>query len=221
MSKEQAPQIPDTQEEAQATEAAPAGDQTTNAAATESQETPAAQQGDSTSPEYAVSTTAKPEKQLAPSQTAPGNGSNQQADASWNPQPTDQASAAPNEDGWVEVSRDPNETETGVEATPAAVQPSATWTEETPSATAAANGDNNTNASDGFEPVMHHQRQGSLRGRGRGRGRGGADGFRSGRGGGRGGDFRGRGRGRGDFRGGRGRGGFAQNHNHGEPIASQ
>ncbi|KAL1955636.1 hypothetical protein VTO42DRAFT_8369 [Malbranchea cinnamomea] len=77
---------------------------------------------------------------------------------------------------------------------------------ETPQATSTET--NGVSApADGFEPVVHHSRQSSGRGRGfRGRGRG--DGFR-GRGGHYRGDFRGRGRGRGDFRGGRGRGGHS------------
>ncbi|OLN86741.1 hypothetical protein CCHL11_03765 [Colletotrichum chlorophyti] len=96
---------------------------------------------------------------------------------------------------WVSVPRDPTETETGVEATPAAVANTQSWADDQPEqqeaqpeAPAAASDPN-----DGF-----HQVQGRNRGRGdreggyRGRGRG---------------EWRGRGGFRGEGRGGRGRGG--------------
>lgn len=88
------------------------------------------------------------------------------------------------------------------------------WAEDEPTGPAPTAGN------DGFEQVVHHQRQNSVRGGGRGRGgRGRGDGSRGGRGGR--GEFRGRGRGRGDSKGGRGRGGFAgQQGNRGEPVAT-
>ncbi|OJJ44161.1 hypothetical protein ASPZODRAFT_32527, partial [Penicilliopsis zonata CBS 506.65] len=138
-----------------------------------------------------------------PAQTLVSDAANPLAESAWEPTAS---SPSANADGWVEVPRDPAETETGLQATPAqietglksdlpATQPTGAWAEE-PVASP-------KQGTDGFEPVVHHQRQNSGRGRGRGRGRG--DGSR-----GRGprGDFRGRGRGRGEFRGGnRGRGG--------------
>lgn len=163
--------------------------------------------------------TVRPE-QLPPSQTLVSDAANPVAEAAWG---AAAAESAANVDGWVEVPRDPAETETGLQATPASIEaglqsdlptmnPSGAWADEIapvvmePSA-ASVGGP----GSDGFEPVVHHhhnhhhhhQRQHSFRGRG-GRGRARGDGFR-GRGGR--GDFRGRGRGRGEFRGGRGRGG--------------
>lgn len=87
------------------------------------------------------------------------------------------------------------------------------WAEDVPT------GPEPTPGNDGFEQVVHHQRQNSVRGGGRGRGgRGRGDGSR-GRGGR--GEFKGRGRGRGEFKGGRGRGGInGQQGNRGEAVAS-
>lgn len=135
------------------------------------------------------------------------------------------ASAEAGADGWIEVARDPAETETGVAATPAAMTGTQSWAEDVPAEPTPANnaGLAQPPASivDGFHEVHH----------GRGRGRGGAQGEH--RGGGRGGrGFRGdRGgeggyRGRGGFRGdrgggeggyrGRGRGGYRGNRGRGE-----
>ncbi|TIC97000.1 hypothetical protein CH35J_007663 [Colletotrichum higginsianum] len=80
---------------------------------------------------------------------------------------------------WVSVPRDPAETETGVDATPAAVSNTQSWADDQPD---------------------HHEAQADVQGRNRGRG----DREGSYRGRGRG-EWRGRGRGEG--RGGRGRGG--------------
>ncbi|KAL3295338.1 hypothetical protein RB213_003527 [Colletotrichum asianum] len=96
---------------------------------------------------------------------------------------------------WVSVPRDPAETETGVEATPAAVSNTQSWADDQPEhqeaqpeAPAPAAADPN----DGFHQVQ-----------GRNRGREGGSGHR-----GRGrGEWRGRGGFRGEGRGGRGRGG--------------
>ncbi|KAL4875544.1 hypothetical protein BJY04DRAFT_201606 [Aspergillus karnatakaensis] len=163
--------------------AEPVSDPTTaNAAYTELQD-----------PTYAVEAAANENAPAAdtenvapPPQTLVSDAANAVAESSWEPQ-TDALASSTNTDGFVEIPRDPAETETGLHATPGNitedVAPEASTTPQP--------------AGDGFKSV-NHQRQPSFRGRGRGRGRGG-DGFR-----GRGrGDFRGRGRGRG----GRGRGG--------------
>lgn len=108
------------------------------------------------------------------------------AENSWDPQ----ASGLTNESGagesWVEVPRDPGETETGVAATPAAMHGGNSWAEEVTEVTETE--EKVAAENDGFEQVVHH----GNRDRGRGRGRGG--------------DFRGRGRYGEGFRGGRGRG---------------
>lgn len=154
-----------------------------------------------------------------PAQTIVDDAANPVAESSWEPTAAATAPAAATAEDWVEVPRNPAETETGLHATPAAADVGlknehaagqatmGTWADETTVAAATGREDSN----DGFEPVVHHhhhhQRQHSGRGARGGRGRGRGDGFR-GRGGNRG-EFRGgRGRGRGEFRGGRGRGGF-------------
>ncbi|KKY15184.1 hypothetical protein UCRPC4_g06410 [Phaeomoniella chlamydospora] len=100
-------------------------------------------------------------------------------------------------DSWVEVPRNPAETDTGLTATPADAAPNTnSWAEEAnegAEAQAKLEADN-----EGFETVQHHHHP---RERGRGRGRG------ESRPRGRGGDsYRGRGRGDGERRGGGGRG---------------
>ena len=113
------------------------------------------------------------------------------------------ASGTSGPDGWVEVPRDPAETDTGLTATPAAVMGSQSWAEDVPAETATAAPA--TNGGDGFHEV-HHSRGGRGRGgfqgehRGGGRGRGGYRGDRGGEGGGY--------RGRGGYRGDRGDGGY-------------
>lgn len=192
-------------QEAPAAESAPASDPTVaNAGLTELQDTSTTAQTNGVAP----SGTTQPEVTTAPSQTSVGDAANAAAE-------TNSGTASANADEWTEVPRDPAETETGVQATPAAGQPTTTWAEDGSSTQATAA---NNEGNDGFEQVVHHQRQNSIRGRGGARGRGRGDSFR-----GRGrGDFRGRGRGRGDFRGGRGRGGFAgQQANRAEAVASQ
>lgn len=202
-------------EEAQAAQTTAASDPTlANAGATELQDSSVAvQSADSNG--FADPGSSQPEQASAvPPQTIVEDGANAQA-TSWDPQASHALAASTNADGWVEVPRDPTETDTGIQNTPAAAHGSNNWTEDVPKSNATpakAEGD-------GFEPVHHHQRQPSQRGRGRGRGRG--DGFR-----GRGrGEFRGRGRGgRGEFRGGRGRGGFGgQQNSNGSaaPVAAQ
>ena len=139
-------------------------------------------------------------------------------------------SAESGPDAWVEIARDPAETDTGTVATPAATNGTQSWAEEipeipgdpawasTPSDVPPINEPAASGGGDGFHEVHH----------GRGRGRGGPQG--DSRGGGRGRGYRGdRGegghRGRGGFRGdrggeggfrGRGRGGFRGNRGRGE-----
>ncbi|MCJ1374891.1 hypothetical protein MMC20_006124 [Loxospora ochrophaea] len=133
------------------------------------------------------------------------------------------ASAESGPEGWVEVPRDPAETDTGVAATPAAISSTQSWAEDVPAeavpAAAPPSTQSGPGTGDGFHEV-HHSRgrgRGGFQGESRGghRGRGGFRGDRGGEGGHRGrGGFRGdrggeggyRGRGRGGFRGQRGRG---------------
>ena len=115
-------------------------------------------------------------------------------------------------EGQIELPRDSAETDTGVDATPAAIASTQSWAEEipqdpTPQPSAAPTGP----SSDGFHEVMHNRGRGRGGGQGEYRGRGGRGGYRGDRGGGEGG-YRGRGGYRGDRRGdgeyrGRGRGG--------------
>jgi hypothetical protein len=133
------------------------------------------------------------------------------AERSWDPQAS-MTSDSPSGEGWVEVPRDPAETDTGVAATPAALHNSTSWAEEVNAD--AAEGEKTTVENDGFEQVIHHQsrgrgrgQRGDIRGRGRAgdqRGRGRGDRERGGRGRLRGGE----GGFRGGNRGGRGRDAF-------------
>lgn len=128
------------------------------------------------------------------------------AESSWDTPADNSLSASQTGEGWVQVPRDPTETDTGYAATPAADHTNS-WAEDVPTEVPVTAEDA---ANDGFEQVVHHNRPSAGRGRGsfRGRGRGG-EGFR----GGRGGSGRGRGRGGrgGEWRGGRGgRGGQGQ-----------
>jgi len=127
----------------------------------------------------------------APEQTSTAaEAANVVAEASWDPQAsiiTDNSATA---EEWVQVQRDPAETDTGVAATPAAIHGENSWAEEV----GAAAEEKAKPENDGFEQVR--------RDRGRGRGRGGRGDFRGGRGRGpRGDGYRGRG---GAPRGGRG-----------------
>ena len=146
---------------------------------------------------------------------------NAAADSNW--QAKLSASGESGQDSWIEVARDPAETETGLAATPAALTGTQSWAEDVPaeptSLPAADSSPAPANTGDGFHEVHHRGRgrtgsQGEYRGGGRGgRGyrvdRGGEAGYR-GRGGNRGdrggGDGGYRGRGGGGFRGNRGRG---------------
>ncbi|KAL2808168.1 hypothetical protein BJX63DRAFT_41498 [Aspergillus granulosus] len=161
-------------------EATPATDPTTaNAAYTELDDPPAY---------VAAAATAEAETVPPPPQTLVSDAANAVAEAAWEPQ-TDPLASSTNTEGFVEVPRDPAETDTGLQATIGNVD--ADVVTEASAEPAKASGDD-------FKQVVHHQRQGSLRGRGRGRG---------GRGDGSRGRGRGDGRGRGRGRGGRGRGG--------------
>ncbi|PYH88089.1 hypothetical protein BO71DRAFT_150232 [Aspergillus ellipticus CBS 707.79] len=189
-----------------ATEAAPASDPTVaNAGYTELQDT--SYTADATVANESAPAEPEPEQIAPPAQTLVGDGANPVAEANWDTNASGVSSA--NTEGWVEVPRDPAETETGLEATPAAVEVEVKTAVET----ADQNAENVTvpKPADG---AAQHQRQPSVRGRGRGgHGRGRGDGFR-----GRGrGEFRGHGRGRG--RGGRGRGG-ANGHGNGNGAPS-
>ena len=136
------------------------------------------------------------------------------AEANWDSKLSQSVTSGP--DGWVEVPRDPAETETGLSATPAAYTSTQSWAEDVPveavPTTPAATNNNN----DGFHEVHHNRGRGRPHGEHRGgnRGRGGyrgdrGDGYR-GRGGHRG-DRGGEGyRGRGRGGRGRGRGGEGQ-----------
>lgn len=131
------------------------------------------------------------------------------ADPSWEAKLSDSTQSGP--DGWVEVPRDPAETDTGTAATPAAMNSTQSWAEDVP---AEAQLNNNPEpGADGFNEVRRGRgpRPDGQRGRGSGRGRGeyrGRGGDRGGEGGYRGrGSYRGdRGGGEGGYRG-RGRGG--------------
>ena len=156
---------------------------------------------------------------VQPAQSSiPLDAANAAAEQSWDAQASMGSDNALREDGWVEVPRDPAETETGVTATPAAMHGSNNWAEEVNADAAAHDHNHNAKAApenDGFEQVIHHQprargrgQRGDFRGRGfRGGGSGGGDG-RGYRGRGDGGRFRGDSdrRGGGGGGGGRGRG---------------
>ncbi|KAL2825454.1 hypothetical protein BDW59DRAFT_72870 [Aspergillus cavernicola] len=173
----------DTSTEEPASEVVPASDPTTaNAAYTELQD-----------PTYIaeVTGTNEPADNIAPPpQTQVSDGANAIAEATWESH-TDPLASSTNTDGFVEIPRDPAETETGLQATPANINADVQSDESAQLGKPPG---------EDFKSISHHQKQPS-RGRGRGgRGRGG-DGAR-----GRGrGDFRGRSRGRGGR--GRGRGG--------------
>ncbi|KAL4786720.1 hypothetical protein BJX76DRAFT_346069 [Aspergillus varians] len=174
-------------EEEPAPQAAPASDPTTaNAAYTELQDPSYATEAASNNPAASASET---ENIPPPPQTIVSDGANAVAESTWEPH-NDPLASSTNTEGFVEVPRNPAETDTGLQATPANIN-----ADVAPESSAAPT----KPADNSFEAAGNrHQRQPSFRGRGRGRGRGG-DGFR-----GRGrGDFRGRGRGRGN----RGRGG--------------
>ena len=139
---------------------------------------------------------------------------NAMAEDAWDPETSTNMKESAAVEGWVEVPRDPAETDTGLAATPAAIQKTSSWAEEVTEGAAA---DEKAAAeNDGFEQVVHHTGRERGRGRGRGgefRGRGRGEGHRGGRGRGDRGDGgerrggRGRGRGEGSYRGDRRGGG--------------
>lgn len=141
---------------------------------------------------------------------------NNAAEANWEAKQS--ISGESGQDGWIEVPRDPAETETGIAATPAALPNTQSWAEDVPvesSGTAVAAGAPvASSGGDGFHEVHHGRGRGrnGFQNDYRGGGRGGR-GYRGGEGGyrGRGGGYRGdRGGGEGGYRG-RGRGGFRGN----------
>lgn len=145
---------------------------------------------------------------------------NAAAESDWQPKLSASGDSGP--DSWIEVARDPAETDTGVAATPAAMTNTQSWAEDVPveptSSPDASWSPPAANSGDGFREVPHRagrgrtDSQGEYRGgNGRGnrgprgnRGREAFRGDRGDRGGGEGG-YRGRGRG-GGYRGHRGRG---------------
>lgn len=142
----------------------------------------------------------KGEEHVAELTTGPEQGSvtaeaaNTVAESSWDPQASVMTTDSGAGDGWVEVPRDPRETDTGLTATPAAVHGASNWAEEVTEGAAAQ--ERFAVENDGFEQVVHHANRARTRGRGEFRGRAGR-GDRIGRGRGDGDSRRGRGRGRG------------------------
>ena len=162
--------------------------------------------------------------------TVDAGAANAAAEASWDAPSALSQSVTSGGEGWIEVPRDPAETETPPAAnntTPAdmAATTTGSWAEDVPTETPGTEGGREGKTSDGFYEVHHGRGRGSRGGGGwhgegrgeyRGRGRGGyrgdrgeggyrgRGGYRGDRGGERGGY---RGRGRGGPRGDRGRGG--------------
>ena len=136
-----------------------------------------------------------------PEQASTGaEAANAVAESSWDPQASVVTDISATNEEWVQVPRDPAETETGLTATPADNHGTGNWAEEVG---AAAAEEKPVAENDGFEQVKSNRdrgrgrggrSRGDFRGRGRGGGRGG-DGYRGGRGGGA---SRGRGGPRGD-----------------------
>ncbi|KZF20626.1 hypothetical protein L228DRAFT_269927 [Xylona heveae TC161] len=162
-----------------------------------------------TAGEGAISANAEIEGSHIPIQTTiDETAANAAADSHWDTKLSASAESGP--DGWVQVPRDPAETETGTDATPAANHGQQSWADDHPAQNVPnvvqPSGTGSTNGSDGFHEV-HHGRGGRGRGgfQGESRGGRGRGGFR-----GEGGGYRGRGGYRGDREGGyrgRGRGG--------------
>ena len=160
-----------------------------NAGLTELEDQTVVTNGDST----VIETTQIPEAATIGAEAA-----NETAEAHWDSKASQSVTSGADGFEIIEHPRDPKETETGLNATPAAASNTQSWAEDVP--TGAPILPQTAPADDGFHEVSHHRSGGRSRGGGhyehRGRG-----GYR-----GRGGDNRGRGgyRGRGD---GRGRGG--------------
>ena len=124
---------------------------------------------------------------LPPEQTSTGELAANAVAEAWDPQASVTDTSATN-DEWVQVPRDPAETETGIIATPAvAPEASNSWAEEVGAAATSVD-DKTETENDGFEQVRRERGRGrggrGGRGEFRGRGRGGREGHR---GGGRGG----------------------------------
>ena len=148
---------------------------------------------------------------VVPEQTSTGEEAANAVAEGWDPQTSMVTDTSANNDEWVQVPRDPAETDTGLTATPAAAaQTSNSWAEEVGAAVTNAE-EKPATENDGFEQVRRE------RGRGRGgNGRGGRGDFRGRGRGGRDGNRGGRGRDRerdGQGNGGRGRGARAENKN--------
>ena len=150
--------------------------------------------------------------QIPEAATTNAEAANEAAEAHWDSKPSQSVTSEVDGSEIVEHPRDPKETETGLNATPAAATGTQSWAEDIP--TEAPNLPSAVPADDGFHEVSHHRSVGRGRGSGHYEHRGRGGGYR-----GRGGDGRGRGgyRGRGDGRGrggprggGRGRGEAAQ-----------
>ncbi|TGJ79456.1 hypothetical protein E0Z10_g9307 [Xylaria hypoxylon] len=122
------------------------------------------------------------------------NAANAAAGSEWDS--SNAMSSSITQEGWVEVPRNPTETETGLTATPAAASNVQSWADDQPENPPEVPA--STDANEGFHQVQRnrprgHDREGGWRGRGRGDYRGGhRGGHHEGRGG------RGRGRGRGN-----------------------
>lgn len=146
-------------------------------------------------------TAATSETLSVPEATTIGVGAaNAVAESNWDSKLSQSVTSGP--DGWVEVPRDPAETDTGLNATPAASTGTQSWAEDVPAETPATVAGN-----DGFHEVHHNRgrgrggQHGEYRGSNRGRGYRGEGGYR-----GRGQGYRGDRGGEGGYRG-RGRGG--------------
>ena len=126
----------------------------------------------------------------------------------WDPENTNTNNLAESQE-WVNVPRDPAETETGLTATPAAPSNTQSWADDHPEPAAEVTAATTQTESDGFQAVHrhrgrgdreghhhgrggrggerghghHHRGRGAFRGEGRGRGRGGERGAYRGRGG--------------------------------------
>jgi hypothetical protein len=135
--------------------------------------------------------------------TIDAGAANAVAEANWDNKLSQSVTSGTDGFEIVEHPRDPKETETGLDATPATATNTQSWAEdvptvENPTPTAPTSND------DGFHQVSHNRGgrgRGGQHGEWRGRGRGRGDGYR-----GRGFRGDGRGRGRGGPRGGRGGG---------------
>ena len=118
-----------------------------------------------------ASTTPQADQATPPSQTLISDAANQVAEAAYNPTSLESSATT---DGWVEVPRDPAETETGLQATPADVNNNTVPAEGTPARTKRGH-----RRPRGGEGSRGRGGRGEFRGRGRGgrggRGRGGSN----------------------------------------------